>query len=174
MKYAILYSKAIFRHPLLLQKQHIRHFGTSKQAHTQQQQLSSSSTSTTTIESKDNFKKANKKDTIKVIFKRPDGTQMSVHGEYGKTLYDVVVENDLDIDGFGACEGTLCCTTCHFILDKKNFEKVGPPKDEELDMLDLALGLTETSRLGCQIKLKKEFGDELEVQIPEGILDTRE
>jgi ferredoxin-2, mitochondrial len=30
------------------------------------------------------------------------------------------------------------------------------PSDEENDMLDLAFGLTQTSRLGCQVKLKQE------------------
>ena len=31
------------------------------------------------------------------------------------------------------------------------FEKVGAPDDSELDMLDLAAQVEETSRLGCQI-----------------------
>lgn len=39
------------------------------------------------------------------------------------------------------------------------------PDDDENDMLDLAFGLTETSRLGCQIKMSKEI-DNLKVKLP--------
>ena len=39
------------------------------------------------------------------------------------------------------------------------------PDDDENDMLDLAFGLTETSRLGCQVKMSKEL-DGLEVRLP--------
>ena len=31
------------------------------------------------------------------------------------------------------------------------------PDDDENDMLDMAFGLTDTSRLGCQVKLTKEL-----------------
>jgi len=31
------------------------------------------------------------------------------------------------------------------------------PSDDENDMLDLAFGLTETSRLGCQVVMSKEL-----------------
>ena len=58
---------------------------------------------------------------------------------------DVVVDNDLDIDGFGACEGTLACSTCHVIMQKADFDKIpNKPSDEEMDMLDLAFDLTDT------------------------------
>lgn len=39
------------------------------------------------------------------------------------------------------------------------------PDDDENDMLDLAFGLTETSRLGCQIVMSKEL-DGLRVRLP--------
>lgn len=70
----------------------------------------------------------------------------------GDSLFDVIVNNDIDIDGFGACEGTLACSTCHLIFKPEDFEKLNEkPTDEELDMLDLAYGLTDFSRLGCQV-----------------------
>lgn len=48
--------------------------------------------------------------------------------QLGDSLLDVVVNNDLPLDGFGACEGTLACCTCHVVLSpdvcfKKNFLK---------------------------------------------------
>eukprot|EP00965_Chrysotila_dentata_P236116 6201140-Pleurochrysis_carterae.AAC.6 len=57
----------------------------------------------------------------------------------------------------GACDGSLACSTCHVILEKAVFDALPPPVEEELDMLDLAFDLTETSRLGCQIKVSKEL-----------------
>lgn len=45
----------------------------------------------------------------------------------------------------GACEGTLSCSTCHIIFKKEDFDKLpDKPSDEEMDMLDLAYGLTDT------------------------------
>ena len=44
----------------------------------------------------------------------------------------------------GACEGTLACSTCHLIFDEEVYKKLGPVTDEEMDMLDLAYGLTDT------------------------------
>lgn len=44
----------------------------------------------------------------------------------------------------GACEGTLACSTCHLIFDEDVYKKLGPVTDEEMDMLDLAYGLTDT------------------------------
>ena len=45
----------------------------------------------------------------------------------------------------GACEGTLACSTCHLIFKQEDYNKLPEtPTDEELDMLDLAYGLTDT------------------------------
>ena len=46
------------------------------------------------------------------------------------------------------------------------------PQEEEEDMLDLALGLTETSRLGCQIKVTEQF-DGIIIQLPEETADMQ-
>jgi len=43
---------------------------------------------------------------------------------------------------------------------------LGEVSDEENDMLDLAFGLTSTSRLGCQIKLRPELNG-MELQLPQ-------
>lgn len=66
----------------------------------------------------------------------------------------------------GACEGTCSCSTCHVIVDSDEmFDKIPEASDDENDMLDLAFGLTETSRLGCQVKMNKEL-DGLRVNLP--------
>lgn len=86
---------------------------------------------------------------------------------------DVAINNDIDIDGFGACEGTLACSTCHVIFTEEDFSKIDEEAtDEELDMLDLAFGLTDTSRLGCQVCMSKAL-DGVVVKVPEGVNDQR-
>lgn len=110
---------------------------------------------------------------VTVTFIRANGERISAKGKIGDHLLDVVVNNNIDLDGYGACEGTLTCSTCHVILKKEDFDRLPEkPGDEELDMLDLAYDLTDTSRLGCQITLTKEL-DGLEVNVPATINDAR-
>lgn len=45
------------------------------------------------------------------------------------------------------------------------FDQMEEPSDDENDMLDLAFGLTETSRLGCQVLMTKDL-DGLVVRLP--------
>ncbi|XP_028173246.1 adrenodoxin [Ostrinia nubilalis] len=114
-----------------------------------------------------------KDEKVKVSFTLHDGKRIDTEGKVGDTLLDVVVNNDLNIEGFGACEGTLTCSTCHVILKQKDYDSLPEEvTDEERDMLDLAYGLTDTSRLGCQIELTKDL-DGLEVKVPETINDAR-
>jgi ferredoxin len=66
----------------------------------------------------------------------------------------------------GACGGSCACSTCHVIVENEElFEKMEEPDDDENDMLDLAFGLTETSRLGCQVIMTPEL-DGLRVKLP--------
>jgi len=66
----------------------------------------------------------------------------------------------------GACEGSCACSTCHVIVESEEaFDKIPEASDDENDMLDLAFGLTETSRLGCQIEMTPEL-DGLRVRLP--------
>ncbi|XP_053214442.1 adrenodoxin-like [Panonychus citri] len=120
----------------------------------------------------DDIKDQSKPD-IKVTFIKAGGQKLVAYGRKNENLLDVVINNHLDIDGFGACEGTLACSTCHLIFTKEHFDLLdSKATDEELDMLDLAYGLTNTSRLGCQVYLKKEL-DGLEVVVPETVNDAR-
>ena len=53
-------------------------------------------------------------------------------------------------------------------MDAAWFPKTGEPGEDELDMLDLAFGLSETSRLGCQSEMSDDL-DGLKVSVPEDI-----
>ncbi|XP_072261387.1 adrenodoxin, mitochondrial [Pyxicephalus adspersus] len=110
---------------------------------------------------------------VTVKFVNRDGSTIVTEGKVGESLLDLVVEKNLDIDGFGACEGTLACSTCHLIFEDHIFEKLESVTDEEMDMLDLAYGLSETSRLGCQICLQP-FMNGMTVKVPESVADVRQ
>lgn len=82
----------------------------------------------------------------------------------GDNLLDIAQAHDLEMEG--ACGGSCACSTCHVIVtDQDLYDKMPEPEDDENDMLDLAFGLTETSRLGCQVTMTKEL-DGLKVKLP--------
>ncbi|XP_007494923.1 adrenodoxin, mitochondrial [Monodelphis domestica] len=112
-------------------------------------------------------------DKVTIHFVNRDGEKLTTQGKVGDTLLDIVVNNNLDIDGFGACEGTLACSTCHLVFEEHIFGKLEAITDEENDMLDLAYGLTDTSRLGCQICLTKSMNN-MTVRVPEAVADARQ
>ncbi|KAK3350443.1 2Fe-2S ferredoxin-type domain-containing protein [Neurospora tetraspora] len=82
----------------------------------------------------------------------------------GDNLLDIAQAHDLEMEG--ACGGSCACSTCHVIVqDQDMYDRMPEPDDDENDMLDLAFGLTETSRLGCQVHMTKEL-DGLVVKLP--------
>ncbi|KAG6976870.1 hypothetical protein JG688_00000936 [Phytophthora aleatoria] len=93
-----------------------------------------------------------------------EGEHTTVTAEEGEKLLDVAQENDLELEG--ACGGELACSTCHLVFEKRIFDNLPEVSEEEEDMLDLAWGLTDTSRLGCQIHVTKEM-EGMTVRIPD-------
>jgi ferredoxin len=105
--------------------------------------------------------------TIKVNFKVPhQHNEFTVEAPVGSTFYQLS-KRDPDVGQYleCACSGNAACSTCHVIVQEDWFGKLPEPKEDELDMLDMAAGLTDTSRLGCQIRFTKEL-DGLTVTIP--------
>lgn len=101
---------------------------------------------------------------VHITFVEPDGTEHQITGKAGQDLMTVAHDNDVELEG--ACEGSLACSTCHVVLPHEYYDKLEEPSDEENDMLDMAFGLTETSRLGCQVKLTTDM-EGLVAKIPE-------
>lgn len=99
----------------------------------------------------------------KITFIHPDGNRQEVEAAEGLSVLEVAHRNGIDLEG--ACEGSLACSTCHVIVDPEDFERLPEATEDEEDMLDLAFGLTHTSRLGCQIMIKQEI-DGLTVTLP--------
>ncbi|KDN36290.1 ferredoxin [Tilletiaria anomala UBC 951] len=101
---------------------------------------------------------------IKVTFRDSKGSDIkTVEVNEGDDLLSIAHEYDIDLEG--ACEGSIACSTCHVILEPDVYDKLEEPGDDENDMLDLAFGLTDTSRLGCQVKVTKEL-DGMVAQLP--------
>lgn len=100
---------------------------------------------------------------LHVTFILKDGSQRQYEVSAGDTLLDIAQANNLDMEG--ACGGSCACSTCHVIVDPDYYDALEEPDDDENDMLDLAYGLTETSRLGCQIKMSKDI-DGIRVALP--------
>jgi len=120
------------------------------------------------------------KATINVTFVKPNGTKVTVKAPVGDSMLEVAHANDIDIEGestcleagvatacpslrlntaprlgcvpAGACGGETACSTCHIIVDPAFYAKLPKATESEEDMLDLAAGLTKTSRLGCQVR----------------------
>jgi len=99
----------------------------------------------------------------RVTFRMPDGSARECAAPAGETLLHIAWDNDIGIEG--ACEGVMACSTCHVVVDPAWAGRLPPPEEEELEMLDLAWGLTATSRLGCQIVLTEAL-DGLVVSLP--------
>jgi 2Fe-2S ferredoxin len=101
-----------------------------------------------------------------------DGTRKDVDAPVGLSVLEIAHANGIDIEG--ACEGSLACSTCHVVVAPEDYERLPEATEDEEDMLDLAFGLTATSRLGCQIIMSPEL-DGLTVTLPQetrNMLDT--
>lgn len=99
----------------------------------------------------------------KITIIDPDGTRHTVEAPEGLSILEIAHRNHIDLEG--ACEGALACSTCHVIVDPDWFDKLSESTEEEEDMLDLAFGLTHTSRLGCQIRITEDL-DGIVVTLP--------
>jgi 2Fe-2S ferredoxin len=100
----------------------------------------------------------------KMVFIEKNGNRKEVDAPLGLSVLEIAHRNDVDIEG--ACDGSLACSTCHVVVDPKWYDKIDEPTEDEEDMLDLAFGLSRTSRLGCQLVMTEEL-DGLTVTLPQ-------
>jgi 2Fe-2S ferredoxin len=96
-------------------------------------------------------------------FIQTDNNVIEVDAPVGLSVLEIAHRNNVDLEG--ACEGSLACSTCHVIIDSEWYDMLSTATEDEEDMLDLAFGLTQTSRLGCQIIMTEEL-DGLTVKLP--------
>lgn len=101
----------------------------------------------------------------KILFTSHDGTIQDVDVPAGTTIMEAAVQNmvpGIDADCGGAC----ACATCHVYVDEAWVGKLAAKDDMEESMLDFAEGVTDNSRLCCQIKMTDEL-DGIKVTTPE-------
>ncbi len=92
-----------------------------------------------------------------VLF-RPEGREIKTRA--GETILDTALDNDIAINY--ECGGVGACATCHVIVEA-GLETLNEKTEEELDMLEFADGVKESSRLACQC----EINGDLVLLIPE-------
>ena len=101
-----------------------------------------------------------------VRFISADGNEVrEVEVKGDKCLLTIAQDNGQPLEG--TCEGQMACSTCHVIVAAEDFGKLLRASEEEEDMLDLAMHLTRTSRLSCQIWTCDTL-DSLTVRMPGG------
>ena len=100
----------------------------------------------------------------KMVFIETNGNRREVDAPNGLSVMEIAHRHAVDIEG--ACDGSLACSTCHVIVEPAWAGKLDEASEDEEDMLDLAFGLTETSRLGCQIIMSESL-DGLTVKLPQ-------
>lgn len=104
-----------------------------------------------------------------VRFLRTDGSlDREVEAQAGTNLLDFAQAQAQPLEG--VCEGQMACSTCHVIVGPQDFDRLPRASEDEDDLLDLAVGVTRTSRLACQIALP---AGEFTVQMPPASHDWR-
>ncbi len=101
-----------------------------------------------------------------IVFIDPRGNRRQVAAPIGHSVLEIAHRHDIDIEG--ACEGAMACSTCHVVVADQWYNRLPDPSEDEEDMLDLAFGLTRTSRLGCQLVMTADL-DGLEVHLPDAV-----
>ena len=118
--------------------------------------------------------------TVNFTFVDFEGESFAVTGTEGETVLEAALAADIEVEAARVlprpsararaarrtrragrrkrpaprrCGGELACSTCHVILEQGLFDSLDEPDEEEVDMLDLAWGLEDTSRLCCQLKV---------------------
>ena len=100
----------------------------------------------------------------KITYIEHDGALHTVEAELGSTVMEAAIRNDVS-SIVAECGGSCTCATCLVHVDEAWSPIVGPPSQEEEQMLDTAFEVRPTSRLSCQIKVTQAL-DGLIVRTP--------
>jgi 2Fe-2S ferredoxin len=93
---------------------------------------------------------------MKIVATDRVGKEHTVEGRDGWSVMEILRDAGLPIAA--ECGGACACATCHVYVEDGWYEKLSPPSDAEIDMLDMALAVEPgRSRLSCQIVCKDEI-----------------
>lgn len=102
---------------------------------------------------------------ITLHFVLADGTRRSLQAKEGEVVMQVARRNG--IEGILAeCGGVCSCATCHVHIDAAWVDKLPAKAADEVDILEFAEGVDETSRLSCQLKVTGAM-DGVVINVPE-------
>ncbi|MCP3732781.1 2Fe-2S iron-sulfur cluster-binding protein [Sphingomonas sp. MG17] len=100
----------------------------------------------------------------KLVFIEANGAEHVVEAQADLSAMEVAVR--FNINGIdGDCGGQAACATCHVFVDRPWMERVGKPSEHEVQMLELAEGAADNSRLACQVIVTPEL-DGLVLHMP--------
>ena len=85
-----------------------------------------------------------------------DGRTLTLEASDKLSVMQIVRDAGFD-ELLAQCGGCLSCATCHVIVHPDDFGRVGPPGEEENELLESSEVRTPTSRLSCQIPFGKDL-----------------
>ena len=87
------------------------------------------------------------------------GNKISIEAEEGTTIKDAIMDKFAP-GNFALCGGNCICATCHIYIAEEDFNKLVPPKEDEIETLETNdINQTKLSRLSCQIELNEKFNN---------------
>ena len=92
---------------------------------------------------------------MKIIVTDQSGETHELEAIEGWRVMEIIKDYGLPINA--ECGGACCCATCHVYVDEDWQDKLYPPTDEEIDMLDEAMDIEDNSRLSCQILMSEDL-----------------
>ena len=93
---------------------------------------------------------------MKIIALDRNANEHIVEGRDGWSVMEILRDAGLPIAA--ECGGACACATCHVYVTDGWYEKLSPPSDAEIDMLDMALAVEPgSSRLSCQLVCSEEL-----------------
>lgn len=104
-----------------------------------------------------------------IIVTDQDGKTHTLPALEGWRIMEIIRDAGLAIKA--ECGGACCCATCHVYVKENWRARLVEPNEEEIDMLDEAMGVDEdASRLSCQLIYTSELKG-LEVNLAPGTRD---
>jgi len=90
---------------------------------------------------------------ITVIDREDQPHELDAPTDMNMNLMEVCKAHELPVEG--TCGGMALCSTCHVYVQSDH--DLPEASDDEEDMLDQAFFVDDNSRLGCQLRMKKEL-----------------
>ncbi|MBM84783.1 MAG: ferredoxin [Rhodospirillaceae bacterium] len=88
---------------------------------------------------------------MKIFVTDRQGVEHEIAGIDGWQIMELIRDEGLPIKA--ECGGSCACATCHVYVDRAWIDKLEEKGEEEIDMLDLAFDIQDSSRLSCQLTM---------------------